>query len=115
MKKQSKAKAAGVKPDAGKGKPKAAKKQAAKVAADKGKGTKPAKDKPDEFRFTVGGEVYKVSSTATVGELLKAVVIGLVKLSEQVESVRRTLWRMSEIREYKGAGDKPDAGKGGEK
>ena len=92
MKKQSKAKAkAAAKPDAAKGK------TAAKVKAD-------------ILRFTIGGVNYEISESATDTELLRAVVIGLCKLSEQLESLRRTLWRIGEVRNYTGKGGKPDAG-----
>jgi len=96
-----------------------------KAAADKQAAAKPKRTKPEtgKFRFSVGGIVFKVSETATEKELLKALVVGTVKVSEQIEAVRRTLWRIGEIREYENKGakqtanGKPKAGadKGGEK
>lgn len=110
MKKQGKAKTkagAGVKPDA-------AKAQAAKVKADKP--AKPARGK--------AAKVAAVADDLTERELLREIVKGLRVVADRVESVRRTLWRMSEIREYESKGakgkpetaqDRPDAGLGGEK
>lgn len=97
-----------------------------KAAADKQAAAKPKRTKTEagNFRFSVGGVVCEVSETATDRELLKALVIGTIKISEQVEAVRRTLWRFGEIREYErkdganpSAKDKPkaDAEKGGAK
>ena len=88
MKKQSKAKAkAAAKPDAAKGK------TAAKVKADKAGKRKGA----------------AVADNATERELLREIVKGLGVIADRVESIRRTLWRMSEIRNYAGKGGKPDA------
>ena len=94
-----------------------------KAAADKQAAAKPKrmKTKAGNFKFSVGGIVCEVSETATEREFLKAIVIGTIKISEQVEALRRTLWRIGEIREYDGksaktaAKDTPnaDAAKGG--
>ena len=96
-----------------------------KAAADKQAAAKPKRTKTEagNFKFSVGGVVCEVSETATDRELLKALVIGTIKISEQVEAVRRTLWRFGEIRDYEGKGakaaakgkPKADAAKGGEK
>lgn len=82
-----------------------------KAAADKQAAAKPkrTKTKAGNFKFSVGGVVCEVSETATDRELLKALVIGTIKISEQVEAVRRTLWRFGEIREYEGKGAKAAA------
>jgi len=77
---------------------------------DAAKGKTAAKVKVGILRFTIGGVNYEISESATDTELLRAVVIGLCKLSEQMESLRRTLWRIGEIRNYAGKGGKPDAG-----
>ena len=96
-----------------------------KAAADKQAAAKPKRTKTEagNFRFSVGGVVCEVSETATDRELLKTLVIGTIKISEQVEAVRRTLWRFGEIRDYEGKGakaaangkPKADAAKGAEK
>lgn len=84
-----------------------------KAAADKQAAAKPKRTKTEagNFRFSVGGVVCEVSETATDRELLKAIVIGTIKISEQVEAVRRTLWRFGEIRDYEGRGAKAAKGK----
>ena len=92
-------------------KPKAAKKN--KAAAT----PKQAKPKTDKLKFKMCGYTLEFDEDADERKLLKGVIIGLLKLSEQVEAVRRTLWRIGEIREYENKGanpsakDKPKAGK----
>ena len=83
-----------------------------KAAADKQAAAKPkrTKTKAGNFKFSVGGVACEVSDTATDRELLKALVIGTIKISEQIEAVRRTLWRFGEIREYDGKGAKAAEG-----
>lgn len=82
-----------------------------KTAAEKQAAAKPKRTKLEAvgFKFTVGGVSYEVSDTATDTELLKALVIGMAKLSEQLEAIRRTLWRIGEIREYESKGAKAAA------
>lgn len=84
-------------------KPKAAKKD--KAAAK----PKQAKPKTDKLKFKMCGYTLEFDEDADERKLLKGVIIGLLKLSEQVEAVRRTLWRIGEIREYDGKGAKAAA------
>ena len=84
-------------------KPKAAKKD--KAAAK----PKQATPKTDKLKFKMCGYTLEFNEDADERKLLKGVIIGLLKLSEQVEAVRRTLWRIGEIREYDGKGAKAAA------
>ena len=90
-----------------------------KAATDKQAAKKPKAQKAQtgNFKFTVGGVSYEIGDTAGELDLLKALVVASAKISEQIESLRRTLWRMEEIRDYE---NKPKAAakgkpKGGEK
>ena len=94
------------------------------AAADKQAARKPKAKKAQavKLRLAAGGVSVAVSEAATEGELLKALVVGTIKISEQVEALRRTLWRIGEVREYEGKGakagkgkPKADAGKGADK
>ena len=76
-----------------------------------------AKPKTDKLKFKMCGYPLEFNEDADARNLLKGVIIGVLKLSEQGEAVRRTLWRIGEIREYENKGanpsakDKPKAGK----
>jgi len=105
MKKQGKAKAAAAKPDAADGK-------AAKVAADNGKKSGKSKTRDNgEIALDTLFKGLGVGDEEQV-ELLREIAKGIKTIADRVESVRRTLWRMSEIREYenKGAKGKPEKG-----
>lgn len=55
----------------------------------------------------------KAPPPASLRELLRQVIDGEKLIADRLESVRRTLWRMDEVRKYEnksGAG-KPDTGK----
>ena len=53
----------------------------------------------------------QAAQSDNVPELLREVIQALGVIAARVESVRRTLWRMSEVRNYENKGDKGGAGK----
>ena len=98
MKEQRKAKAA------------ATGKAGANPSGAAGKAEKPTKRK--------AAEKVQAEKSDNVPELLREVIKALGVIAARVESVRRTLWRMSEIRNYEnkgGKGDKSGAGAEGTK
>lgn len=85
----------------------------AKPAPETAAGQTAAKVKADKAEKRTGRKAA-VADNATERELLREVVKGLGVIADRVESVRRTLWRMSEVRNYEnkgGKGEEPDAGK----
>ena len=73
-----------------------------------------AKVKADKAGKRTERTAAAVADNATERELLREVVKGLGVIADKVESVRRTLWRIGEIRNYEnkgGNGEEPDAGK----
>jgi hypothetical protein len=87
----------------------------AKPAPETAAGQTAAKVKADKAEKRTGRKAAAVADNATERELLREVVKGLGVIADRVESVRRTLWRMSEVRNYENKGGKgeplPDAGK----
>lgn len=86
----------------------------AKPAPETVAGQTAAKVKADKAEKRTGRKAAAIADNATERELLREVVKGLGVIADRVESVRRTLWRMSEIRNYEnkgGKGEEPDAGK----
>ena len=47
------------------------------------------------------------ADNAGLPELLRELIAGVKVVADRVESVRRTLWRMSEVRNYENKGAKP--------
>ena len=66
-----------------------------------GKAEKPTKRK-------AAGKAQAAQSD-NVSELLREVIQALGVIAARVESVRRTLWRMSEVRNYENKGDNGNA------
>lgn len=59
-----------------------------------------------------------IADNATERELLREIAKGIGVIADRVESVRRTLWRIGEVRAYENKGAaadrKPEAAEGGE-
>ena len=66
-----------------------------------GKADKPTKRK--------AAEKAQAEKTDNVPELLREVIKALGVIAARVESVRRTLWRIGEVRNYENKGDKSGA------
>lgn len=78
----------------------------AKPAPETAAGQTAAKVKADKAEKRTGRKAAAVADNATERELLREVVKGLGVIADRVESVRRTLWRMSEVRNYENKGGK---------
>lgn len=92
---------------------------AANVSADNGKGKKNGKGAKTDNGDIALDVLFKglgVKSGEEI-EILREIAKGIKTIADRVESVRRTLWRMSEIREYesKSAKGKPNKKDCGEK
>ena len=78
----------------------------AKAKPETAAGQTAAKVKADKAEKRTGRKAAAVADNATERELLREVVKGLGVIADRVESVRRTLWRMSEVRNYENKGGK---------
>ena len=78
------------------------------AATEKAKGANPsgAAGKADKPTKRKAAEKAQAEKTDNVPELLREVIKALGVIAARVESVRRTLWRMSEIRNYENKGGK---------
>ena len=81
----------------------------AKPAPETAAGQTAAKVKADKAEKRTGRKAAAVADNATERELLREVVKGLGVIADRVESVRRTLWRIGEVRNYENKGDKSGA------
>ena len=67
----------------------------------KGAGTPATRGKPTGRKAQA-----ERADNAGLRELLREVITGIKTVADRVESVRRTLWRMSEVRNYESKGEK---------
>lgn len=88
------------------------------AATEKAKGANPSGAAGKATGRKAKGAAQAAAQSDNVPELLREVIQALGVIAARVESVRRTLWRMSEIRNYEnkgGKGDKSGAGAEGTK
>jgi len=83
----------------------------AKAAATGKAGANPsgAAGKADKPTKRKAAEKAQAEKTDNVPELLREVIKALGVIAARVESVRRTLWRIGEVRNYENKGDKSGA------
>ena len=76
----------------------------AKTATKKAKRADAQADKPTDRKAQAQAQK---ADNAGLPELLRELIAGVKVVADRVESVRRTLWRMSEVRNYENKGAKP--------
>ena len=83
----------------------------AKAAATGKAGANPsgAAGKADKQTTRKAAEKAQAEKSDNVPELLREVIKALGVIAARVESVRRTLWRIGEVRNYENKGDKSGA------
>ena len=79
------------------------------AATEKAKGANPSGAAGKATGRKAKGAAQAAAQSDNVPELLREVIQALGVIAARVESVRRTLWRMSEVRNYENKGDNGNA------